>query len=122
MDAAQTTNGGLEHKRKKVKTDWICVNSKCVKSKAENVITAKPFVIAYFGGKVDEKRKRKVCQDCFVEAKVSLNRITQKIQDEQPFIGNSVYVLTMKYPLRGYILGVLAHTTAWDRLWGGDVF
>ena len=29
---------------------------------------------------------------------------------------------TRKYPLRGYFLGVLTHTTAWDRLWGGDVF
>ena len=29
---------------------------------------------------------------------------------------------TMKYPLHGYILGVLMHTTAWDRLWGGNVF
>ena len=27
---------------------------------------------------------------------------------------------TRKYPLRGYILGVLTHTTAWDRHWGGD--
>ena len=27
---------------------------------------------------------------------------------------------TRKYPLRGYILGVLTHTTAWDRNWGGD--
>ena len=27
---------------------------------------------------------------------------------------------TKKYPLRGYLLGVLAHTTAWDGLWGGD--
>ena len=27
---------------------------------------------------------------------------------------------TRKYPLRGYILGVLKHTTAWDRLWEGD--
>ena len=26
------------------------------------------------------------------------------------------------YPLRGYILCVLTHTTAWDRLWGNDVF
>ena len=31
-------------------------------------------------------------------------------------------LLTRKYLLRGYILGVLTHTTAWDRLWGGDVF
>ena len=29
--------------------------------------------------------------------------------------------MTRKYPLRGYILGVLTHTTAWDRLWGGDI-
>ena len=28
--------------------------------------------------------------------------------------------LTRKYPLRGYFLGVLTHTTALDRLWGGD--
>ena len=27
---------------------------------------------------------------------------------------------TRKYPLRGYILGVLTHTTALDRLLGGD--
>ena len=27
---------------------------------------------------------------------------------------------TRKYPLRGYILGVLTHTTAWDRHWEGD--
>ena len=26
------------------------------------------------------------------------------------------------YPRSGYFLGVLTHTTAWDRLWGGDVF
>ena len=26
----------------------------------------------------------------------------------------------MWYPLRGYILGVLTHTTALDQLWGGD--
>ena len=28
--------------------------------------------------------------------------------------------MTRKYPLRGYFLGVLAHTTALDRLWRGD--
>ena len=27
---------------------------------------------------------------------------------------------TRKYPLCGYILGVLKHTTAWDQNWGGD--
>ena len=29
--------------------------------------------------------------------------------------------VTRKYLLRRYILGVLTHTTAWDRLWGGNV-
>ena len=29
-------------------------------------------------------------------------------------------VVTRKYPLRRYILGVLTHTTALERLWGGD--
>ena len=33
-----------------------------------------------------------------------------------------MYVPTRKYPLRGYILGVLTHTTAWDQLCGGDLF
>ena len=28
--------------------------------------------------------------------------------------------ITRKYPLRGYFLGVLTHTTAWDRLWEGE--
>ena len=32
------------------------------------------------------------------------------------------YNETRNYPLRGYILGVLAHTTALDQLWGGDAF
>ena len=35
------------------------------------------------------------------------------------FIG-FIILITRKYPLRGYILGVLTHTTALDRLWGGD--
>ena len=33
-----------------------------------------------------------------------------------------IIIFTRKYSLRGYILGVLAHTTAWDWLWGSDVF
>ena len=37
---------------------------------------------------------------------------------------NNVFkiVFTRKYPLRGYILGVLKHTTALDQLWGGNEF
>ena len=34
--------------------------------------------------------------------------------------GSAKIVFTRNYPLRGYILGVLTHTTAWDQLWGGD--
>ena len=30
------------------------------------------------------------------------------------------FFVTRKYLLRGYILGVLTHTTAWDQNWGGD--
>ena len=30
-----------------------------------------------------------------------------------------IYTVTRKYPLRGYIFGVLVYTTALDRLWGG---
>ena len=35
-------------------------------------------------------------------------------------VSKIMYLKTRKYPLRGYILGVLTHTTALDRLWGGD--
>ena len=31
-----------------------------------------------------------------------------------------ILLVTRKYPLRGYILGVLLHTTAWDQHWRGD--
>ena len=34
--------------------------------------------------------------------------------------GKFKHKITRKYPLRGYILGVLTHTTTLDRLWGGD--
>ena len=34
-------------------------------------------------------------------------------------ISSECYI-TRKYPLRGYILGVLTHTTTLDQLWGGD--
>ena len=33
---------------------------------------------------------------------------------------HSFIQVTRKYPLCGYILGVLTHTTAWDQHWGGD--
>ena len=44
----------------------------------------------------------------------------------KPSIGKSIFQFkTRKYPLRRYILGflgVLMHTTAWDQLWGVDIF
>ena len=78
MDTSSTSNSnstiqngenrGIKRK-KKVKIDWICVNPDCTKSKNDNVITAKPFVISYFGGKTEDGRKRKVCEECFVKAR-----------------------------------------------------
>ena len=32
----------------------------------------------------------------------------------------TIFFKTRKHPLRGYFLGVLKHTTAWDQLQGGD--
>ena len=36
------------------------------------------------------------------------------------YSGKEILGCTWKYPLRGYILGVLTHTTTWDQHWGGD--
>ena len=47
---------------------------------------------------------------------------TAMIIFQHTFFSLSKQLLTRKYPQRGYILGVLTHTTAWDRLWEGDVF
>ena len=44
------------------------------------------------------------------------------MMNKEKQISYSDFKVTRKYPLRGYILGVLTHTTAWDRLWGGDVY
>ena len=65
---------------KRLKIDWICVNPNCTKSRADSVVTARPFVVSYFGAKQDEKRKRKVCKDCLHEANSTLAVITQKVK------------------------------------------
>ena len=39
---------------------------------------------------------------------------------KKKYVSSSKFSFTRKYLLRGYFLGVLTHTTAWDRLWGGD--
>ena len=47
-------------------------------------------------------------------------------ENPQKFLGifmdmvNINFGYSRKFPLRGYIQGVLTHTTAWDRHWGGD--
>ena len=55
--------------------------------------------------------------------------LLHKEAKKRVFLQGTVYLIskrdvtlafTRKYPLRGYILGVLTHTTALDRLWGGD--
>ena len=66
--------------RKRLKIDWICVNPNCTKSRVDSVVTARPFVVSFFGAKEDEKRKRKVCKDCLHEANSTLALITQKVK------------------------------------------
>jgi histone-lysine N-methyltransferase SETDB1 len=83
------SNGGHKNgkpKRKKIKIDWICINPDCTKSRSDNVITAKPFVISYFGAKMDEKRKRKVCRDCYVQAKVTTDAMVAKLMSKESVI------------------------------------
>ena len=59
----------------------------------------------------------KVCLSLFDVASV-----TKVVEESQNGANKSVkgLYITRKYPLRGYILGVLTHTTAWDQNWGGD--
>ena len=40
---------------------------------------------------------------------------TQQLKALSQKVGKNLLFITRKYPLRGYILGVLTHTTAWDR-------
>ena len=82
MSSIPTQNGS--GKRKKIKVDPVCVNPNCTKSRSDDVITASPFIISYYGAKLDEKRKRKVCQECFVQAETTLKNITSKLKSKQP--------------------------------------
>ena len=66
--------------KKRIKIDWMCVNPNCTKSKSDTVVTARPFVVSYFGAKHDDKRKRKVCKDCLSEAESTLDAITQSVR------------------------------------------
>ena len=48
-----------------------------------------------------------------------LKKSDQEEDDFLPVSWEDAIGKTRNYPLRGYILGVLTHITAWDRLWGG---
>ena len=67
--------------KKRIKIDWMCVNPNCTKGKADTVVTARPFVVSYFGAKHDDKRKRKVCKDCLSEADSTLEAITKGVKN-----------------------------------------
>ena len=58
----------------------------------------------------------------FYPAGLTNDKIQGHLKIVKMLIQKSVelHINTRKYPLRGYILGVLTHTTALDRLWGGD--
>ena len=49
-----------------------------------------------------------------------LKKSDQEEDDFLPVSWEDAIGKTRKYSLRGYVLGVLTHTTAWDRLWGGN--
>ena len=40
--------------------------------------------------------------------------------EERHISFDCIIYITRKYPLRGYFVGVLTHTTGLDRLWRGD--
>ena len=62
----------------------------------------------------------KSCATYFYLFQKIFSGLENKYQQLKYLVATFTLVITRKYPLRGYILGVLTHTTAWDRLWGGD--
>merc|ERR1719225_995995 len=76
---------GDGNKKKKRKVDWVCVNPNCTKSNPDNVVTAKPFVVAYYGAKENADCKRKICEECYVQASLNFQRVKNKIVEKQPF-------------------------------------
>ena len=65
---------GDGNKKKKRKVDWVCVNPNCTKSNPDNVVTAKPFVVAYYGAKENADCKRKICEGTFLWILTSMNQ------------------------------------------------
>ena len=66
-----------------MKIDWVCVNSNCTKSRSDDVITAKPFVITYFGAKIDGVIVILLAATWFF----LLNWKSLYTKNERPFIG-----------------------------------
>ena len=72
------------------------------------------------------------CKYCFTKPELSTVAVCSMAQYRVTFKGTYngftfniivvIYITNRKYLLRGYILGVLTHTAAWDRLWDGNVF
>ena len=54
--------------------------------------------------------------DAFIR---DVGRIASAVGEDRQPIDVSPFLITRKYPLRGYFLGVLTHTTAWDQTLGG---
>ena len=56
--------------------------------------TPKFICITYnFNSILDDNRKRKVCEECFVQAKLSSKNLTEKIQNKEPFYDEPLPIL-----------------------------
>ena len=51
-------------------------------------------MVSYYGGKVDEKRKRKICRDCFVQAHTAQDLMLQKLKKKEPIYDQPLPILS----------------------------
>ena len=60
----------------------------------KNVVTQILQSLYYnFNSILDDNRKRKVCEECFVQAKLSSKNLTEKIQNKEPFYDEPLPIL-----------------------------
>ena len=59
------------------------------------------------------------CLGCTLLAFSGVKKVMRSSMEKRG-VENSNYLITKKYPLRGYDLSVLMHTTPRERHWGGD--
>ncbi len=50
-------------------------------------------MVSYFGGKIDEKRKRKICKGCFVTARAAQNIMLESLKTEEPMVSVPLPIL-----------------------------